>query len=92
MASVICLAESSKERFTLAQELEFRMPDECLSIFIITGTVKKVQRYKSLENLKIEPIDPVSDQYISLVNMAFLWRLPTPTAEDHEKGDGLVFV
>ena len=91
MASIIWLAESGKEKFTLAQVMEFRMTDECLSIFNINGTMKKVQKSKLVEKLNIQPVDPVPDQYISIVDMGFLWRLATPTAEDHEKADGSVF-
>ena len=91
MASVIWLAESGKEKFTLAQVMEFRVTDECLSIFNINGTMKKVQKSKLVEKLNMQPVDPVPDQYISIVNMGFLWRLATPTAEDREKADGPVF-
>ena len=33
----------------------------------------------------------VPEKYIALVDMCFLWRLATPSAEDREKPDGSVF-
>ena len=91
MASVIWLAESGKEKFTLAQVMEFRVTDECLSVFNINGIMKKVQKSKLVEKLNMQPVDLVPDQYISIVDMGFLWRLATPTTEDREKADGSVF-
>jgi len=88
MASLIWLAESGEEKFTLAQVMEFRVTDECLPIFNINGTMKKVQKSKLVEKLNMQPVEPFPDQYIALVDMGFLWRLATPTAEDREKADG----
>ena len=65
LASVIWLAESGKEKFTLAQMMEYRMRDECLSIFNINGTMKKVQKSKLVEKLNMQPVDLVPDKYIS---------------------------
>lgn len=87
MASVIWLAECGEE-FTLAQVMEFLVTDECLYIFIINSTMKKVQKSKLVEKLNMQPVDPFPDQYIALVHMGFLWSLATPTAEDREKADG----
>jgi len=61
---------------------------ECLPIFNINGTMKKVHKSKIIEKLHTEPMETVPDKYIALVDMGFLWRLATPSAEDREKPDG----
>ena len=53
--------------------------------------MKKVQKSKLVEKLHTEPTDPVPDKYIALVDMGFLWRLATASAEDREKPDGSIF-
>ena len=68
-----------------------RVTDECLPIFNINGTMNKVQKSKLLEQIYFQAIEPTPDQYVALVDMGFLWRLATPSAEDREKPDGTVF-
>ena len=46
MASVIWLAQMAEERVTLAQVMEYHVTDECLPIFNINSTMKKVQKSK----------------------------------------------
>ena len=72
----------------MAEGTEYCMTDESLPIFNISGTMKKVQKSKLFEKLHTEPMDPVPDKYTALVDMGFLWRLATPSAEDREKPDG----
>ena len=55
------------------------------------GTMKKVHKSKMIEKLHTEPMEAVPEKYIALVDMGFLWRLATPSAEDREKPDGSVF-
>lgn len=90
MASIITLAQTN-DKFTLSQVMEYRVTDECLAIFNINGTMKKVQKSKLMDKLHMQPIDMDGDMYTALVDMGFIWRLATPTAEDREKPDGTVF-
>jgi len=46
---------------------------------------------KLVGELHTEPVDPVLDKYIALVDMGFLWHLATPTAEDRDKPDSLIY-
>jgi len=57
----------------------------------LNGTMKKVHKSKMIEKLHTEPMEAVPEKYIALVDMGFLWRLATPSAEDREKPDGSVF-
>jgi len=91
MTSVIWLTETGEEKLTLAEVMEYRVKDECVSIFNINGTMKKVHKSKMVEKLHTEPMEAVpdkSDKYIALVDMGFLWRLATPSAEDCETTSG----
>ena len=80
MVSIISLAESGRDKFTLLQVMDFRVTDECLPIFNINGTMKKVQKSKLLEKMNFQGIEPTPDQYVALVDMGFLWRIATPSA------------
>jgi hypothetical protein len=58
-------------KFTLSQGMEYDVTDECLPIWNINGTMKKVQESK----LHMEAIQPEPEKYIVLVDMGFLWHL-----------------
>ena len=64
MASVMWLAETGEEKFTLAEVMEYRVTDECLPIFNINGTMKKVYKSKMIEKLHTEPMKAFPDKYI----------------------------
>ena len=72
LVSEIWLVQTAEEKVTLAQVMEYRVTDEWLPLFNINGTMKKVQKSKLVEKLHIQPIDPVPDRYIALVDMGFL--------------------
>ena len=84
-------AETGEDKFTLSQVMEYRVTDECLPIFNINGTMKKVQKSKLIDKLNLQPIANVQEGYIAIVDMGFLWRLATPSVEDREKSDGTTF-
>ena len=60
MASIIGLAESGEEKFTLTQVMNFRVTDECLPIFDINGTTRKVHKFKLVEKLNMKSVDHIT--------------------------------
>ena len=40
----------------------------------------------------MQSLDPVPDNYTSLIDMGFIWRLATPSAENREKDDGAPYI
>ena len=90
MASVIEMAEKYNEKFVLADVMEYRVTDECLTIFNINGTLRKTQKSKQLEVLHLESLTPPTE-YTAIVNMGFIWRLSLPSAEKRNKCDGSVY-
>lgn len=50
----------------------------------VDGSMRKTPKSKLLENFNI--ISTVNDasQYISIIDMGFLWRLATPSPDDRE--------
>ncbi len=86
MASVLGLVENSGV-LKLEDVLQHRVTAECLSIFNVNGTMRKVQKSKLQEKLTMTPV-PEPDVYTSIVDMGLIWHLATPTVEDREKGDG----
>ena len=91
MTSIISLAETREDKFTLSQVMEYRVTDACLPICNINGTMKKVQKPKLIDKLNLQLIENVQEGYIAIVDMGFLWRLATPSVEDREKADGTTF-
>ena len=91
MTSIISLAETGEDKLTLSQVMEYRVTDECLPIFNINGTMKKVQKSKPIDKLNLQPLENVQEGYIAIVDMGFLWRLATPSVDDREKADGTTF-
>ncbi len=46
MAAVISLAETDTETFNLVDVMDYRITDECLSIYNVNGTMRKTQKSK----------------------------------------------
>ena len=67
--------------------MEYRVTEECSSLFNTNGAMVKVQ--KSL----IEQLLPYGKltNSISLIDMGFIWRLSTTCSEDREKNDESIF-
>ena len=83
LAAVIELVETSGA-FFLEEVLDHRVTDECLPIFNVNGTFRKIQKSKLLKCMDYSEVEaPV--RYTAIVDMGFIWRLATPTKEDHEK-------
>ena len=85
LASVLMLVEKNGT-IKLEDVLKHRVTGECLSIFNVNGTMRKVQKSKLQESLTLSEI-PEPDTYTTIVDMGLIWRLAAPTAEDREKAD-----
>ena len=75
------MAEKCDVKLNLVQIMEYRITEECLSLFNNNGTMVKVQKSKLVEKLNLIPFQTV-DSYIVLINMGFIWRLATLSPED----------
>ena len=87
MAKIITLAQELEDSLVLAEVMEYRVTEECLPIFNINGTMRKVQKSKLVGKFNFVELEALNS-YIVLVDMGFIWRLSTPSAEDREKLDG----
>lgn len=86
MAEIITLAQNLEDGLVLSEVMEHRVTEECLPIFNVNGTMRKGQKSKLVERFNFVELDPL-DSYIAIVDMGFIWRLSTPSAEDREKQD-----
>ena len=64
MAEVISLVEKCDVKLNLVQIIEYRITEECLSLFNTNRTMVKVQKSKLVEKLNLIPIQTV-DSYIA---------------------------
>ena len=78
---------------SLEQILEFCLTEECLSMYYADGSQRKLTKSRLLEHLNLNTVD-IPKEYITIVDMGFIWRLATPTAEDREttKRDGHAYL
>ena len=83
MAEVNSLVEKCDIKLNLVQIMEYRIKEECLSLFNTNGTVVTVQKSKLVEKLNLIPMQTVNS-YIALIDMGFIWRLTMPSPEDRE--------
>ena len=90
MANIITLSLNNNQNVTLTELMQHRITDNCLSIFNVNGKMIKVQKSKLLEMFNFVPLslNEESRAYTVIIDMGFIWRLATPTAEDREKSDG----
>ena len=67
------------------------MTEECLSVYNIDGSIRKTQKSKLLEMFLLRPVLEVPREYVSLIDMGYIWRFATPRPEDKERlyRDGL---
>ena len=89
LAAIVDLVEISN-LVDLTQIMKHRITAECLPIFNVNGTFRKVQKSKLLEKLSLDPVN-APQFYTALVDVGLIWHLATPTPEDREKRDGTVF-
>lgn len=86
MAEIITLAQELDDGLVLSEVMEYRVTEECLPIFNVNGTMRKGQKSKLAQKFNFIELE-FRDRYIALVDMGFIWRLSTPSAEDREKQD-----
>ena len=90
MCKVISLC--CKENVKLYDIMEYRITEECLSIFNINGTMAKTQKSKVRDLLNFIPLSCANQRmYIALTGMGFIWRLSTPRKEDRENKEDSVY-
>ena len=87
--AVISMLELVADNEVLKKAFDYRITEHCLSIFNGNGTIRKCQKSKIVEMMKL--VNIVMNDYIAIVDMGLLWRVATPTAEDRDKGDGTFF-
>ena len=85
---IVCTSmKKCEDTFRLSDVMQYRVTDECLPIFNVNGTLRKVMKSKLVDKLNLEEINSLNN-YIALVDNGFIWRLSTPSAEDRDKLDG----
>ena len=77
----------------LESALEWRITEECLSMYNVDGSMRKTSKSKLLQKFDLHPVAEKPRDHISLVDMGLIWRLATPSSEDREaiKRDGLQY-
>ena len=67
-----------------------RITEECLSVYNVDGSMQKNVKSNLLDLFNLDPIGENPNEYISLVDMGFIWHLATPSSKDCEskKRDG----
>ena len=75
---------------SLEDILEYRLTVECLSMYYVNGSQRKPAKSKLLKHLNLNTVVNIPVEYSSIVDMGFIWRLATPTADDRAivKRDG----
>jgi len=86
LRAVINLVENS-QLVNLSELLEHYVTDECLALFNCNGTYRKTQKGKLIQKLFLQPVS-LQESYTALVDMGMIWRMATPSPEDHQTQDG----
>ena len=84
MAKIIEFAQELKTGLNLSEVMAYRLTEECLPIFNINGTIRKGQKSKLTDRFNFVELQHPVNSYIAIVDMGFIWRLCTPSAEDRE--------
>ena len=82
LPSVFTLAEKS-HLIDLSELFRHRVTIECLASLNFDGSMRKTQKSKALEKFDLSSVDSPRD-YVCLLDMGFIWRQATPTADDRE--------
>ena len=67
LISIVNLAETSK-LIDLTELLQYRITDECLSVFNVDGSMRKTQKSKLLERFVLNPLVNAPRQYVSVID------------------------
>ena len=83
LVAIFNLAEKYK-LIDLATILQSRVTEECLSVYNVDASMRKTQKSKLLEKYLLTPVLEVPREYVSLIDMGYIWHLKTPTPKDKE--------
>ena len=86
MTKIVGIAQGRK--LDLDKIMAFRLTDDPLAIFNPNGSMRKVVKSQLAEKLNLEIVckDKIHGSKVA-VDMGFLWRYGSPTAQDREKAD-----
>ena len=73
----------------LRKVFDYRITENCLSIFNSNGSIRKCQKSKLIQAMELNPVS--IRNYISIVHMGLIWRLATPSIADRDKNDGTFY-
>ena len=73
----------------LRKVFDYRITENCLSIFNSNGSIRKCQKSKLIQAMELNPVS--IRNYISIVDMGLIWRLATPSIADKDKNDGTCY-
>ena len=74
--SVINLVDRTNS-VDLVTLMNYRITDECLSIFYPDGMLRKNLKSQIIANMNLEPFEP-DPSYIAILDMGHIWRLAIP--------------
>ena len=78
LISIFSIAEESN-LIVLVELFHNRVTYGCLVAFNFDGSIRNTQKSKALEKCNMFLTTNRPREYVSLVNMGFIWRLATPT-------------
>ncbi|KAK1898274.1 Regulator of telomere elongation helicase 1 [Dissostichus eleginoides] len=77
LAALVDLAEGSG-LIQLESALEGRVTEECLSLYNVDGSMRKIVKSKLLELFNLDPVIDDPRDHCSLVDMGLIWQLAAP--------------
>ena len=73
----------------LRKVFEYRITENCLSIFNSNGSTRKCQKSKIVQEMEFKSLSLPT--YITIVDMGLIWRLSTPSTADRENNNGACY-
>ena len=81
LTALVYLAERTG---VLESVLGGRVPEECLCMYNVDGSMWKIVKSKLFEQFHLDPVTEELEDYISRIDMGMIWHLATPTHDDCE--------
>ena len=75
---------------SLEHILEFRLTEECMSMYYEDGSKRRSTKNRLLQHLNYNTVD-IPKEYISIVDMGFIWCLTTAEGRETTKGMVMLF-
>ena len=91
MANILALSSKVDAGFDLIDSMTYLLTDECFALFNANETMRNVHISRLIDQMNLVELLQLNS-YTTLVDMGFLWRLATPSAEDREKADQTSFM